>query len=290
MGWRVSWRFKVDYSSVGQTVARSSTGQNPKLGCYRHYEEAVEDVSLHTFADASRLGYAAVSYAKYGNVSGQISCSLVTAKARIIPIKFVSIPRLGLIGSSTRSAVSWNGLWEARNSAKSTHPVDEQYGCNLLNPGSLKTTEIVCCYSKSRHSTEIGPTSMPTYTRKTEPRWRRNKRSGPEKPIRWKSLVPGTCLSTWGETSWSLESRLRLSDCSEEGKQELAKINLVSMQAVPALVWHREVFFLPPIVRSYSLDQEIHFQKYRSKSSEKPRDRKQAKRLTGKSPRSEGNQ
>ena len=32
------------------------------------------------------------------------------------------------------------------------------------------------------------------------------------------------------------------------------------MQAVPALVWHPEVFFLVPIVRSYSLDLEIHFQ------------------------------
>ena len=30
MRWRVSWRLKVDHSSVGQTVARSSTGQNPK--------------------------------------------------------------------------------------------------------------------------------------------------------------------------------------------------------------------------------------------------------------------
>jgi len=29
-----------------------------------------------------------------------------------------------------------------------------------------------------------------------------------------------------GETSWPLESRLFMSDCSEEGKQELAKINL----------------------------------------------------------------
>ena len=74
--------------------------------CYRHYEEAVEDVSLDTFVDASRLGYAAVNYAKYGHVSGQISVALVIAKARITPIKSVSIPRLGLTGSSTRSPVS----------------------------------------------------------------------------------------------------------------------------------------------------------------------------------------
>ena len=40
--------------------------------CYRHHEEAVEDVSLHTFVDASRLAYAAVSYIRYGHVNGQI--------------------------------------------------------------------------------------------------------------------------------------------------------------------------------------------------------------------------
>jgi len=70
----------------------------------------------------------------------------------------------------------------------------------------------------------------------------------------------GSAFLRHGETSWPLESRL-WSDYSEEGKQEMAKISLVSMQAVPASVWHREVFFLAPIVRSYSLDREIHFQK-----------------------------
>lgn len=30
----------------------------------------------------------------------------------------------------------------------------------------------------------------------------------------------------WGEKSWPSEGRLFLSDCSEEGKQKLAKINL----------------------------------------------------------------
>lgn len=32
--------------------------------CYRQHEEAVEDVLLHTFVDASRLAYAAVSYVR----------------------------------------------------------------------------------------------------------------------------------------------------------------------------------------------------------------------------------
>ena len=64
--------------------------------CYRQHEEAVEDVSLHTFGDESRLAYAAVSYARYEHVSGQTSVALVTAKVRVTPIKSVSIPRLEL--------------------------------------------------------------------------------------------------------------------------------------------------------------------------------------------------
>ena len=59
----------------------------------------MEDVSLHTFVDASRLAYAAVSYGRYGHVSGRISVALVTAKARVSPIKSVSIPRLELMAT-----------------------------------------------------------------------------------------------------------------------------------------------------------------------------------------------
>ncbi|XP_062557552.1 uncharacterized protein LOC134222417 [Armigeres subalbatus] len=52
-------------------------------------------VELHTFVDASELGYAAVSYFRFIEKE-QISCSLVGSKSRVAPIKFVSIPRLEL--------------------------------------------------------------------------------------------------------------------------------------------------------------------------------------------------
>ena len=70
--------------------------------CYRTHEEAVEDVSLHTFFDASRLAYVAVSYARYVHVSGQILVALVTAKVRATPIKTVSIPSLALMATVLR--------------------------------------------------------------------------------------------------------------------------------------------------------------------------------------------
>jgi len=76
--------------------------------CYRHHKEAVEDISLHTFIDVSRLAYAAVSYVRYGHVSGQILVALVTAKARVTPIKSISIPHLELMAAvlGVRSVVS----------------------------------------------------------------------------------------------------------------------------------------------------------------------------------------
>lgn len=52
-------------------------------------------IELHTFVDASELGYAAVCYFRFTE-NDQIHCSLIGSKSRVAPIKFVSIPRLEL--------------------------------------------------------------------------------------------------------------------------------------------------------------------------------------------------
>ena len=86
-------------ASTRQWVEQLSEAPKVKIPrCYRHDEE-VDRVSLHTFVDASRLAYGAVSYARYRYASGRISAALVTAKARVAPIKAVSIPRLELIAA-----------------------------------------------------------------------------------------------------------------------------------------------------------------------------------------------
>ena len=59
----------------------------------------MEEVSLHTFVDVSRLAYVTVSYTRYKYRSGQISVTLVTAKARVTLIKSISIPHLELMAS-----------------------------------------------------------------------------------------------------------------------------------------------------------------------------------------------
>ncbi|XP_062558178.1 uncharacterized protein LOC134223057 [Armigeres subalbatus] len=52
-------------------------------------------VQLHTFVDASEFGYAAVVYLRFVKLN-QVECTIVSAKARVAPIRFISIPRLEL--------------------------------------------------------------------------------------------------------------------------------------------------------------------------------------------------
>ena len=61
---------------------------------------------LHTFADASHLGYGAVSYLRFVNNEGRKHCAFVTGKARSAPMKQMTIPRLELTAAATATRVS----------------------------------------------------------------------------------------------------------------------------------------------------------------------------------------
>ncbi len=54
------------------------------------------DVQVHSFSDASEKGLGQVSYLRLVNASGQVHVSFLMAKARVAPIKVMSIPRLEL--------------------------------------------------------------------------------------------------------------------------------------------------------------------------------------------------
>lgn len=56
------------------------------------------DVQLHTFVDASENGFAAVAFLRF-DYNGSTKCSIVASKARVAPLKFLSIPRLELQGA-----------------------------------------------------------------------------------------------------------------------------------------------------------------------------------------------
>ncbi|KAL0819980.1 hypothetical protein ABMA28_007977 [Loxostege sticticalis] len=53
-------------------------------------------VELHVFGDASELAYAAVAYIVGESLDGQRRAAMVMGKARVTPVKIVSIPRLEL--------------------------------------------------------------------------------------------------------------------------------------------------------------------------------------------------
>ncbi|XP_035774267.1 uncharacterized protein LOC118457066 [Anopheles albimanus] len=64
--------------------------------CYRlRPRSAYLNVQLHIFVDAGRDGYAAVAYLRFSDEK-RVEVSLVGAKAKVAPLKYVSVPRLEL--------------------------------------------------------------------------------------------------------------------------------------------------------------------------------------------------
>jgi len=57
------------------------------------------EISLHTFSDASSKAYAAATYVRHAKEDGEVEIALVAAKARVAPLRAVSIPRLELMGA-----------------------------------------------------------------------------------------------------------------------------------------------------------------------------------------------
>ncbi|XP_064647104.1 uncharacterized protein LOC135499961 [Lineus longissimus] len=65
--------------------------------CYKPSEFGTfKSAELHHFSDASLTGYGQCSYLRQVDMQGQVYCSLVMAKARVAPLKPVTIPRLEL--------------------------------------------------------------------------------------------------------------------------------------------------------------------------------------------------
>ena len=66
----------------------------------------VSVVQLHTFSDASTTGYGVCSFLRLVNGHGQVHCVLVSAKARVTPLKQISIPRLELTAAVLSTKIS----------------------------------------------------------------------------------------------------------------------------------------------------------------------------------------
>ena len=60
----------------------------------------VESRQIHIFSDASTVGYGSVAYQRLCDNEGRIHCSFLMGKARLTPIKAVTIPRLELTAAT----------------------------------------------------------------------------------------------------------------------------------------------------------------------------------------------
>ena len=61
---------------------------------------------LHHFSDASLQGYGQCSYLRLVNTEDRVHCSLVIGKARVVPLKQLTVPRLELAAATVSAKVS----------------------------------------------------------------------------------------------------------------------------------------------------------------------------------------
>lgn len=75
--------------------------------CYKPANFAqVAKAELHHFSDTSVKGYGQCSYLRLIDEDGQIHCSFVVGKARVTPLKLVTVPRLELTAAIVSVRVS----------------------------------------------------------------------------------------------------------------------------------------------------------------------------------------
>ena len=67
---------------------------------------------FHHFSDTSQFGYGAVTYLRLVNESGQIHCTFVMPKARVVPLKRITILRLELSTATVPVRLDKIKKWE----------------------------------------------------------------------------------------------------------------------------------------------------------------------------------
>ncbi|XP_042230825.1 uncharacterized protein LOC121872224 [Homarus americanus] len=90
-------------SAVNHTTRSTWLGELAHLGklsvprCLKTAcAKEIISAQLHTFCDASQAAYGAVTYLRMVDSGGSIQCSFVYGRAKLAPLKQLTIPRLGL--------------------------------------------------------------------------------------------------------------------------------------------------------------------------------------------------
>ena len=66
----------------------------------------IKETSIHYFSDASDSGYGQASYLSLASETGRINCCLLIGKARVAPIKYITIPRMELVAAVLSVTIS----------------------------------------------------------------------------------------------------------------------------------------------------------------------------------------
>ena len=76
--------------------------------CYypQEFNASTSKMELHHFSDASLAGYGTCTYLRVQDQQDNVHCSLVMAKARVAPIKVMTVPRLELSAALVAAEVS----------------------------------------------------------------------------------------------------------------------------------------------------------------------------------------
>lgn len=67
---------------------------------------SVVSCQIHSFSDASEIGYGMVSYIRFVDDQGKVHCSLLTSKSRVVPLKKITMPRLELTAATLAVSIS----------------------------------------------------------------------------------------------------------------------------------------------------------------------------------------
>ena len=110
---RVDYDWDEEITEEDLTAWQSWQQSLPELSnmtiprCFKlNLSEELHSVQLHSFSDASRLSYGAVLYLRIVDVDGQLKVSFVVGKARVTPIKQITIPRLELTAAVLATKLS----------------------------------------------------------------------------------------------------------------------------------------------------------------------------------------
>jgi hypothetical protein len=106
-GWdeEVSEEEKMRWEQWLRSLRELEDLQIPRM-CKDEEMKNIKIVELHTFSDASLIGYGTCSYVRLIDEKEHISSHLVYAKSRVAPSKTTTVPRLELTAAVTAANVS----------------------------------------------------------------------------------------------------------------------------------------------------------------------------------------